>query len=85
MTEKKEYPIPSEIQDVFCIAEAAKNRLSVYAKIPFCYRKARKSSIEYTRCSRKAWNMVMELYPELRRFALLHDGGIVAVMDKKGL
>lgn len=69
----KEYEIPQEIKDLFEEADALEDCRDASVRNFFGYRRAIKYSKESVRKSRKAWNMIYEIYPELRNKKLTYS------------
>lgn len=65
--ENKEYKVPKEIQEVFAEVTALTDLRDLYVKRPFGFKTAKKCTIERGKAYAKAWEMVYDIWPELRK------------------
>ena len=64
--DEKKYDISQEIIDLFIESMVLSNLRDRYMRLPFGYKKAKRSAIEDRKASNKAWDMIYDVYPELR-------------------
>lgn len=78
----KEYDIPQEVADIMVTSEAYSALMDVYAKLPFGYKKALKSSIKCEHEKRMFWKKINDLYPKLKNKHLTYNASYKTVCEK---
>jgi hypothetical protein len=63
---KNELSVPGEISDLFYEAYAHDMAFKVFIMMPFGYKKAIKAGKMTHKLKDKAWNMLSNLYPEIK-------------------
>jgi hypothetical protein len=58
----EELTVPNELMELYYESEANKKLVSVYAKLPFGYKKAKKCSIDSQRQINQFWREITGLY-----------------------
>jgi len=73
MTNKERYDVPQELIDISLKAEAIGSLGRCYVKMPFGYKKAKKSFINQFKLNNEFWQKVYGLYPQLENRSLRLD------------
>ena len=58
--------VPQEISEKFITANSYHELRDVLIRIPFCFNKVKKISKEMFKLRQEGWEMVYEIYPEIR-------------------
>lgn len=66
MTSNKKYEVPQELVNISLESNAANLLAQWYVKMPFGYKKAKKSAENYQKLNNEFWQKVYTLYPDLK-------------------
>lgn len=62
----KKMKVPQEIADMFMTANAYSELRDILIRLPFCFNKVKKLSKEIFRLRHDGWEMIYEIYPNIR-------------------